>query len=235
MSWGLVTGNNGLGVQATGPTTTISMSFVNAVSSGDMAVVGMSTYLYNTADAATVTDNKTGNTWANDTGHSTGHFDAEILHSVIANGGSGFAVTVATPHNGFPSISLDEFSGGGAATVDSFIACPATTSFTNVPAVGSLTVSGTDLIYAVLGLDKGAPTATPSLTAGYQAGYVSSQAEGIYAQYQLNATSAVNPAWSLSASETIYACGVAYKAAGGAATSLVIRPFPSIPSAFFSI
>jgi hypothetical protein len=219
MSWSHV---QGTGVQAaSGNITSLSVSFAGNVTAGNLIVSGSTTYL-NGAATLTLSDNQS-NSYSYATTHAGGSagFFAAIGHSVAA-GTNTPSVTWSTGAVGaYPSMSIDEYAGGGSATVDSAISFSGATS-TSTPSLGSLTVTGTDLVYAVCGSD-GTPatyTAGAGMTARYNQPWVSGKAEGICAEDQLNATTAVNPGWTLNSTISTYPVGVAYKAAAGNTYSL---------------
>ena len=222
MSWAHI---QGTGTQAAGAVTSLSVAFGSNITSGNMIATGVATYCTPT-DTLTATDNAGGggNTYTSDTTAVVGsnNYWVTISHAPITLG-TGTKPTVTWTASGtsptmYPSIAIDEFSYGGTLSVDSHVSYNNTTVSTASPSVGSLTVTGNDLIYAVLGFDASAPTVTAGsgLTLSYSAGCVNGQAEGIAAEYQLNATTTVNPSWTLSAPATTYRCGVAYKTPTGA-------------------
>lgn len=216
MSWAHVQGGgtNSLSFGVT----SLSATFVSAVTSGNLLVSGSATYLGGGSDTYTVTDNKA-NSWTRDTTLPGTLSVAVQGHTIAGSSVSGLAVTwTESPNPGFPAISIDEFSFTGTGAAESVISQSGTTG-TAAPAVGSLTVTGTDLIYAVLGYFSNT-TVTPALTAAFAAAYAAGQSMGINVQYKLNATTSVNPSWALGASETCFRCGVAFKGTAGGSRAL---------------
>jgi hypothetical protein len=215
MSWSHV---QGTGVQGAGGISSLSCSFAGALTPADLVVSGVTTYNLAATPPITASDNK-GNTWTADTtGTPTNYYLAAISHALATTGGTSFTVTwTIASGGGYPSMAIDEYSYSGTLSVDSAETSGSTTTTTNAPAAGSLAVTGTDLVYAVLGTDASASfTAGSGLALRYNANYANGVAEGICAEDQLGATSAVNPAWSLSAAVACYTAAVAYKTVGAA-------------------
>jgi hypothetical protein len=216
MSWAHVQGTS---VQSSGNVQNLSAS-LSGVTGGDVLASGYAGYPSGPY-AVTPSDSQS-NIWSADTSNTfggVGQVAAFVGHSVTTTGGT-VTVTWGAPGGGdttYCAMTVDEFSESGTVTVDSEVSSSGSSS-TSSPSVGSLSVSGTDLIYATLGFDS---AATVTAGSGYTlTGYLNytGGTVGIASEYLLNATSSTNPSWSLGTAATCYQAGVAYKTASGTVT-----------------
>jgi hypothetical protein len=237
MSWAHV---QGTGVQSTsGAVNSLSVSFASSVTAGNLAVSGIATYIPNQDTYCLVSDNKS-NTWAEDTPNFLITEASCIGHSVVTTGGTSFTVTWKTdensggtsPNASYTSICIDEFSFTGTVSVDSQQTAQTTVS-TKTPTVGTaLTVTGNDLIYALMEFDLysagGTTSFTPmsGFTNAYTAQWNSAGGEGIWAMYELNATSGVDPSWTITSTNTpnTTCCAVAYYTSAAVAVGCAYYP-----------
>lgn len=157
---------------------------------------------------------------------------AGISHAIVAT-----PVTTITllytdgTGNGYMSMAIDEYSFTGSLSVDGTGTLGVAT--TNSPVFGSaLTVTGNDLVVAVLGVDGSSTvTAGSGFTLRYNENLSPGNAEGIAAEDALNVTSNTTPSWSLGSSVACYGAAVAYKATGGGgATPWLFLPNQSMSS-----
>jgi hypothetical protein len=211
----------GTGAQGTSSgVSSLSASFVSAVASGDLVCTGCSNFSYYSFSQS-VDDNNV-NPYTVDTGVTVVGPNVAytaIAHSVVPTGGTLTLTWNLTFHGNFVAISIDEFSAPGATISVDNVVDSNTVTGTATPSVGTLAVSGNDLIYAIL-LNETTGTITPGsgFTASYSVPGIGGAAEGISAEYQLNQTSNVNPGWTCTLSGTYIVCGAAYKATGGGPT-----------------
>ncbi len=182
----------------------ISASFANPTTVGNIIVASLSAFSDGTTS---VSDGSNSYTSAVSVGHLSD--TVQIWYAPVTTAIQTVTFSTTAPEM-FASMSIDEYSYTGALSVDG----TATLAYgsTNSPATGDLTVSGYDLIYAALGTAAACTfTAGSGLTIVYSADYVSSQANGICVEDDLNVTSGVTPSWSLSGAVDCLGCAVALR------------------------
>ena len=196
MSWGFV---QATGVEATGSgVTSLSKAFGSNCTAGNFLVLGAADYGMGASPTGTDT---LSNTYAKAIQSGSASESAAILSAHCALSGANTVTYHPTSGTVYPGIAIAEFSGGGSVTTDN----------TNTGATGggttktwnSVTVSGTDLIIAVMqtGVAAAYPyTAGGGTTLGYGGQYTSGS-EGIALLYALNAVATASPAITNSSSE----------------------------------
>jgi hypothetical protein len=220
LSWTRI---QGTGAQnAAGPTQTIAKAFASNTAVGNLIVVRVTLY-NNSGSAETVSDNL-GNTYTKDILEVFGTLQAGVWHAPITSAG---ATTVTADdgsgNNAYWAIAIDEYSYTGSLSVESTVTSDPSQlgSPTTTPTMQTaLTVTGTNLVAAILGADgnSGTITAGSGGVLRFNANYSSGSAEMIAAEDYINVTSNTTPSWTVGTSQTTqYAAAASYKGTGAAA------------------
>jgi hypothetical protein len=210
VSWTRVQGSGAS--NASGPTSNTTVS-LTGVTAGDLVVVRATAYANSGVSAGPSISDSASNSYTLDKSNNTDtSYWAIIGHSVVTTGGSLTFKISWSSGTAYASIAVDEYSFSGSLSVDS-VASMGYAS-TNSPQTGALTVTGNDLICAVLGLDSSATvTAGSGFTLRYDGSYSNGNCEGLAAEDELNVTSGLTPSWSLNTAIHCYAAAVAYSVA----------------------
>jgi hypothetical protein len=198
--------------------TSLSITLPNAVTAGDLIVVGVVTWNGTPLTSGQVgcSDNK-GNTYSLakwETNGGVGNLATGVFWGVAVTGGASFSVTITSSVSAFLTAMAGEFSAAGATV--SLNSTASANGSSTAPSTGSLTVTGTDLVFAVVNTP-----ANVSFAAGTGFTTLNSQNsnnnESGSTEYLLDATTALNPSWTLGSSTTWQAAGAAFLASGGTA------------------
>ena len=222
MSWALANTNT-IGAENLSAGTTISATLPNAVTPGNLIVVGV--VQYNAlSDVLTISDNKS-NTYAI-AGSKSSLVTvgvAAVYYSVVApsQGGSGFAVTFAcTTAGSFLDVFVGEFSFTPGATISTEGGTTGNSAGSSLVDTGSIVPTASDLLIGVHGRNSSASTHTINngftVPAAWEV-HTSPGQNGAMA-YLLNQASGVNCTWTTTNTPWV-AAGVAFKATGAAATA----------------
>jgi hypothetical protein len=215
MAWSHIqtAGNQPTGSQ---PNTTVTLAL--SATAGNLLLVGVTLH-GNTQQSATVTDNK-GNTYTkilaafggdNGAGPNT---TSEMHAAVLTAGGSGLVITITPAASTFLAGVADEFSATSAFAADVSGSATGVAGQTPV-SPGSLTPTGTALVYSVLSPRDTNPTGTISAGSGYTLGTAFSQAANkvpVASEYLLDAPAGTTtPTWSLATNNGWVSLGAAWK------------------------
>jgi hypothetical protein len=213
----------GAGSKATGAVSSQAVTMSGSVTPGDIVFAWSSAFMSTSSATMGATDNKGGNTW-NNLGNVTiaSGEKLSLFASVIVNGGTGFTVTI-TPSTStfFPSAGIDEFTFPGFTVAQDGATVTNTGTASTQITTGTLTPTGTDLIYAVGGGTGPITWSSANLTLTFTSGGTSGQNDAGAGGYSLNATSPVNPAFNASPGFVWGAIGVQFvaTAAGSVGTA----------------
>ena len=210
MSWSHV---QGTGAQASsGGITSLSKAFVSSVTVGNLICVGCANF---TGGTPTIGD--THNTYTLVGPFTSGSDNLGAAYAPVTTGGS---ITVtATVSSSYPAISIDEFDPGGTPAFDNDAHSSGTS--TSISS-GSVTVTGTDLLFGVVNPAGESPTIGSGFSAGYNNnGGIGGQSEGLMAEYQLNITSntAITASIPTTTSDPWIDLGLSFTATGGGASA----------------
>ncbi len=215
MTWALANSNS-TGAVAGSNASTISATFANAVTAGDLIVVGVSGY---GASSITVKDsiNNTNYSACSANVYSSSNFNYGIFWFVAPTGGSSFSVTATGNTSFYPSIAICEYSfSTGTISTDG----QGSNSGNSNPFTGSaISPTSTDLIFMTSAYNNySIGTATP--LSGYNArfggGPTGGSAVGIQVIDGLNFSSTTTPnVMSSSGTQQWYTVTCAFKTISG--------------------
>lgn len=200
--------------------TSLARAFPTSVVAGNLLVVGL--HVVNSGVSVSIADTQ-GNTYTQAVTTTASGHTVQVWTAPVTTGGAN-TVTVTLGSSTFAECSIDEYSYTGGATF-SLDNTNASSGTSTTASPGSVTVSGTDLIYSVAGrLDTTGIgyTASSGYSLRWNQFLSSGIAYGFVAQDCLGATTNQTPSFSLTASATWVAAAISVKAnttgAGG--------PFP---------
>jgi hypothetical protein len=185
-------------VRATGSIASLAITSPVSVSAGDLVFVASAAFMNTSGSTATITDNL-GNTWETlgQASWITAARNLTLFSSIITNGGTLTATIKPSTGNFQPSVLIDAFSVTSGFTISldgSVLSGNSPNADTSPAQVGTLTPSGTDVFYAVAGMDGTTTTTwTGNGTITSSGPGQSGENDSIAAEYFLNQTSAIEP------------------------------------------
>ncbi len=190
-------------VQGTSGAST-SLTFGSAVTAGDLIVVSVAEF---NSGAGTITckDSINNTTYTQVAQVSNSGNQIAVFWFLPPVGGSSFTVTASDAY--YSSMTIDEYSfpaGSTAVIIDS-----SGTAIGPASLASSLTVTGTDLIYAACAVNGPTVAAGSGFTQRGQVAYVYAVDIGITSEDYLNVSSNINPSFATAPEAMI---GVAFKA-----------------------
>lgn len=232
MSWAHISASSSGAQAASGGLTSLSCSYAANITGGNFLVSSMTGY---GAGSVSVSGGG-GGSWAAATSATNNGSNFAVIGYSVSTTSEAVTVTWSstTSVSIDPSVSVDEYSGGGSATVDGTVNCTSLATSGNM-SIGPVTVTGTDLVYGVVGCYS-----TPSMTAGtgftmrYVGGATSGKTVSINAEDEVNATTNTTVAW-VSGSQSWFAAAASFTTAAAAPAWFPETPFPSIPPALLAI
>jgi hypothetical protein len=206
-SWAHVQGN-----LYYGHASSIAVLLPVSVTVGDRVVVGIQASTG--SPTWSVTDSQS-NTYAQvGSTVTSGSQSIAIYSSVIATGGT-ITVTAGSGGTNYTGVCVDEYSESYTTTVDN---SAGTSGTSTTPSSGSVTVSGTDLLYGFMTPETLGPlqiTAGTNFCLRSTMPGIGGVTYGFMAEDQMNVSSNTAAAWTLGASESWLAIGASFKAGSG--------------------